>query len=105
MENWNELLTSHSNYQDLFTAAIQGNDEQLRLHLQGGIDPNFQPQDTNALFKAIRAGQLTSVKILIQSGADPCIKELSTGMTGQELAHYEGQNEIEDYINMMIRYM
>ena len=105
MENWNELVTSHGNYQDLCNAAIQGNDEQLRLHLRGGIDPNFQPQDTNALFKAIRAGQLTSVKVLIQSGADPCIKEVSTGMTAQEVARHEGQNEIEDYITMMIRYM
>lgn len=105
MENWNELVTSHSNWQDLRSAAIQGDEEQIRLHLRGGTDPNFQPFDTNPLFEAIRAGQINSVKVLIQNGADPRIKEVSTGMTAGEVAIQEGQNEIAEYINMMVRYM
>ena len=105
MESWNHLVSSHGNWQDLRSAAVDGDEEQIILHLRGGIDPNFQPVGTSPLFEAIRAGQINSVKVLIRNGADPRIKEVSTGMTAEEVALHEGQDEIAEYINMMIRYM
>lgn len=105
MESWNELVSSHGNWQDFRKACIEGEDEQIKLHLRGGIDPNDQPFGTNPLFDAIRAGQLSSVKTLIRNGADPRLKEVSTGMTAGEVALHEGQSDIAEYINMMVRYM
>lgn len=105
MENWSELVSSHGNWKGFCDAAVNGDDQALERHLRGGVDPNYQPFDTNPLFEAIRAGQLNSVKILIRNGADPRIKEVSSGMTAGEVASAEGQTDIADYINMMVRYM
>lgn len=105
MEAWDQLVTSHGNWKDFRTAVTHGDEEQIMAHLRGGIDPNFQPIDTNPLFEAIRAGQLNSVKILVRNGADPRVKEVATGMTAGEVALHEGQDEIAEYINMMLRYM
>jgi len=105
MENWNQLVTSHGNWAEFRNAAMEGDEEKIRLHLAAGIDPNFQPFDTNPLFEAIRAGQINSVKLLIRNGADPRIREVSSGMTAEEVALHEGQDEIADYINLMLRYM
>lgn len=105
MESWNQLVSSHCNFQELRTAVVEGDEERILFHLRGGIDPNFQPFDTNPLFEAIRAGQINSVKTLIRNGADPRVKEVSTGMTAEEVAVDEGQCEIAAYINLMLRYM
>lgn len=104
MENWEQLVSSHSSFKDLRHAVLEGDEEQIKLHLKGGIDPNFQPFDTNPLFEAIRAGQIVSVKTLIRHGADPHIKEVATGKTAEEVALDEGEEEIAAYISNFVRY-
>lgn len=105
MEKWSQLVSSHGNYKDLRRAVQESDEDRILLHLRAGVNPNDQPIDTNPLFDAIRAGQLQSVKVLIRNGADPRVKEVATGMSAGEVALHEGQDDIAEYINMMLRYM
>ena len=64
-------------WKEMFAAAEQGDIELLKYHLRMGVDPNYQHPEymTSPLIECVRLGKLDVVKILLENGADPNIKE------------------------------
>ena len=96
------MSTSGGNWKDLVKAAEDGTEGFVRYHLRSGVDPNFQHPEffTTPLCTAIRAGNLSIVKILVEEGgSDPgLIEELSCD-SPIELARQMKHFEIVDYLN------
>jgi hypothetical protein len=81
--------------EDLFEAARTGNAAGVKALIAKGVDVNAKWRyDTTALMMAARRGHTDVVKLLLDSGANPNVKDSFYGMTPLSSAAGEGRIEI-----------
>ena len=84
-------------------AALHGKPEALRHLIAAGADVNaFSPEGmhahTTALHLAIDADSLAAVKVLVEGGADPSIRDRGFDSDALGWANYFGRSEIAAYL-------
>ncbi|MFK8056544.1 MAG: ankyrin repeat domain-containing protein [Saprospiraceae bacterium] len=78
----------------MFKAVQEGDIELVGFYLRSGVDPNYQHPEfmASALVESIRFNQLDIMKLILDAGGDPKIKEVWAGDTALSVAT-EKKNE------------
>jgi ankyrin repeat protein len=75
--------------------AAKGQETQVRLFLEAGMHANGEDEDGRmALSAAAGAGQTAIVKLLLDKGADPNLRDHHLGLSAREVARREGFTEV-----------
>ena len=87
---------SGGNWKDMYQAAENGDLELVRYHLIEGVDPNYQHPEImfTALFSSIRNGHADVASLLIERGADPCLKVDFKDMNAWQTAKYYQRHDM-----------
>jgi Zn-dependent protease with chaperone function len=82
------------------TAAEKGTASMVKMLYDAGGDPNYQEMSAgySALTYAVFSGEIDTVKLMIELGADIQLKDYS-GMTARMHALQSGEQEIADLLN------
>jgi hypothetical protein len=75
----------------------------LRLLVELGLDVNGKPGDESPLHCAARAGQLDTVKLLVELGADVHARDHNFDGTPLSFANYKGQWHVVEYLLQFAR--
>ena len=87
-----ESLGHEEEARDLFVAARSGDVERLALMLRRGVhDPNeYDEAKLTPLSVAVQCGNQAAVRLLLEHGASPEVKDLAHGWTALHWAASEG---------------
>lgn len=80
----------------IYTAALRGHYDALKLLLQAGANPNAQTSLGTPIYAAVKSGNLDMVRLLIQEGAE--YKSLKGGYSPLYVACHEGRLKILEYL-------
>jgi len=94
-----EKLKAPSVRNDLVSKIRAANKEGFDNYIKEGLDLNQQlgSNGQTLLIIAAQSGNLESVKMLLEKGADPKLKDY-TGLTAEAAAKVKGFHNIADYI-------
>ncbi len=92
---------SGGDWKSMFKAIQEGDYELTAYYLRLGIDPNYQHPEymASALVESIRYNHLKITKLLLESGADPRIREVMGGDTATKIAQMENNQTALDLLN------
>lgn len=91
---------SGGDFKDMFGAAVRGDVELVRFHLERGVDPDHvHPElQSTALVTSILAGQDASARELLAHGADPLLVSELDDATPVQAARSAGLRDLEDHL-------
>ncbi len=96
---------SGGDWKAMFKGIQEGDFELVKYYLRVGIDPNYQHPEFMAspLIESIRYDHMDIMKLLLENGADPEIKEVIGKETpiiiAKRLKNYKAIELLERYIN------
>ena len=91
---------SGGNWKGMFKAIQDGDIELVKYYLKIGIDPNYQHPEfmASTLVESIRFGHTDILKVLLENGGDPAMKEVFGGDTALSVAKEKKNQEAIDLL-------
>ncbi|WP_156364861.1 ankyrin repeat domain-containing protein [Aeromicrobium sp. Leaf245] len=91
---------SGGDFKDMFAAAVRGDVELVRFHLERGVDPDYvHPElQSTALVTSILAGQDAVARELLGHGADPTLVSELDETTPVAAARAAGLTALEAHL-------
>lgn len=91
---------SGGDFKDMFAAAVRGDVELVRFHLERGVDPDYvHPElQSTALVTSILAGRDAVARELLAHGADPTLVSELDETTPVDAARAAGLTALEAHL-------
>jgi len=95
---------SGGDWKTMFKAIQDGDIELVKYYLRMGIDPNYQHPEFMAspLIESIRFNEIEIMRLLLNNGANPQIKEYMEGVTPMEVAQKANNTKAIKILNQFI---
>jgi hypothetical protein len=94
-----EVQWHNIEYSSLMLAAQNGHDKIVKTLLDAGCPIHTKSADGDtALFRALTYGRLSTVKLLLEEGADLSLRAPRSGKTGLMTAVYSGSAELVNFM-------
>lgn len=92
---------SGGNWKAMFKAVQDGDLALVHCYLKLGVDPNYQHPETmaSAVAESIRFNEMDILILLLESGANPHIKEVFGGATPMSVANNKNNQKAIDILN------
>ncbi|MFT5599864.1 MAG: ankyrin repeat protein [Flavobacteriales bacterium] len=93
------------NWKGMFEAAQTGDIELVRYYIRTGVDSNYQHPEYMAsiLVESIRFGHIDIMKLLLENGCDPKVKEMLGGDTPLSVAIEKKNQQAIDMLNSYLK--
>jgi hypothetical protein len=94
-----EVQWHNIEYSSLMLAAVNGHDKIVKTLLDAGCPIHTKSADGDtALFRALTYGQLSTVKLLLDEGADLTLRAPRSGKTALMAAVYSGNADLVNFL-------